>query len=68
MKQSEVCVTLGVRFDGEDPFIETRARVIRSADASLPEGKVFVFKTPILPPGASDEEVRALTTMQVLDD
>ncbi len=53
MKKSEVCVTSGVRFDGEEPFIETRARVIRSADASLPEGKVFVLRTPILPPGAS---------------
>ena len=68
MNKSEVCVTSGVRFDGEEPFIETRARVIRSADASLPEGKVFVLRTPILPPGASDEEVRASTTMQILDD
>ncbi len=67
MKQSEVCVTSGVRFDGEDPFIETRARVIRSAAASLPEGTVFVLKTPILAPGASDEEVRASTTIQILD-
>ena len=67
MKKSEVCVTSGVRFDAENPFIETRARVIRSADASLPEGRVFVFKTPIPPPGTSDEEVRASTTMQILD-
>lgn len=68
MRKSEVCVTSGVQFDGEDPFIETRARVIRSADASLPEGRVFVFKTPIMPPGSSDEDIRAFTTMQILDD
>ena len=68
MRRSKMCVTSGVRFDAGDPFIETRARVIRSADESLPQGRVFVFKTPILPPGASDEEVRASTTIQILDE
>ena len=67
MRRTEVAVTTGVRFYGENPFIETKARVIHSADSSLPEGRVFIFKTPILPPGATEAEIRASTKMQVFD-
>ena len=68
MKESAVCVTSGIKFEGEEPYIETRARVIHSAHQSLPEGRVLVVRTPILPPGASDEEIRAATTTEIIYD
>jgi hypothetical protein len=59
--------TVKVNFDGETPFIETRARVIRGEDPSLPAGKIMVMRTPILPPGASDEEIREASTKEILE-
>jgi hypothetical protein len=68
MRKSLVSLTSGVRFDGERPYVEMRARVIRSVNDSLPAGKVMVVRTPIPPPGASDEEIRASTTMEIVDE
>jgi hypothetical protein len=50
------------------PYIETRARVIRGEDPNLPAGKVMVTRTPILPPGASEEEIRRASTTEIVDD
>ena len=68
MKSSFICTTCKVNFDNRTPYIETRVRVIRSQRDGLPEGKVVIYKTPILPPGATDEEVRAATTSEVVDN
>jgi len=68
MKSSFICTTCKVKFDNRTPYIETRVRVIRSQESGLPEGKVVIYKTPILPPGATDEEVRAATTTEIIDN
>jgi hypothetical protein len=58
-----------VNFDEETetPYIETRARVIRGEHPDLPAGKVMVMRTPILPPGASEEEIREASTTEIVD-
>ncbi len=68
MKSSFICTTCKVNYDNKIPYIETRARVIRSHRNGLPEGKVVIYRTPILPPGATDDEVRAATTTEVIDN
>ena len=68
MSDNEVLTTVGVQFNGEEPYIETRARVLRSPDGSLPAGKVLVYKTPILSHEASEEELAALTTVEIIED
>lgn len=68
MEENDVFTAASVRYDHGTPYIEMRARVLRSPDGTLPEGKVMVMKTPILPPGASEEEIRARTTTEILDD
>jgi hypothetical protein len=68
MKKPLFDTTLKVNFDGDIPFIETRARVIRGTDPELPAGKVMVMRTPILPPGASEEEYRVASTTEIVDD
>jgi preprotein translocase subunit SecA len=50
------------------PYIETRARLIRGESAEVPRGKVMVTRMPILPPGASEEEMRAASTTEIVDD
>ncbi|MGH9319974.1 MAG: hypothetical protein ACRD3V_08805 [Vicinamibacteria bacterium] len=54
METIDVEVTLRVTFHEGAPVIESRARWIR-------ERKTLIVRTPILPPGASDEEVAART-------
>ncbi len=69
MNKSAVSTQTRVCHDEKLPYVETRARVISSPDGILPEGKVLVMKTPIFPPdAATDEEIRASTTMEVVDD
>ncbi len=68
MNESIVSTECKVHHEEETPYVETRARVISSPDGALPEGKVLIMKTPILPPGATDEEIRASTTMEIVDD
>ena len=68
MKSSFICTTCKVKFDNRTPYIETRVRVIRSQESGLPEGKVVIYRTPILFPGATDDEVRAATTTEVIDN
>lgn len=67
MKSSYICTSCKVNFDNRTPYIETRARVIRSQKDGLPEGRVVVYRTPILPPGATDDEIRAATTTEIID-
>lgn len=52
-------VSIGVTIRAGAPFIETRAR--------LAGGKIGILRTPILPPGANDEQVEALTEREVVD-
>ena len=67
MKKS--AISTRVCRDKDLPYVETRARVISSPDGSLPEGRVLVMKTPIFPPNAAtDEQIRASTTTEVVED
>ena len=67
MEKAIVDTTFTVNFDAETPYIETRARVIRGEDPSLPAGKVMVTRTPILPAGATLEEIREASTTEIVD-
>jgi hypothetical protein len=67
MNKPNVHVTFGVNFDGETPYIESTARVIEGELDELPKGKIMVTRTPILPPGASEEDHRKATTTEILD-
>lgn len=60
-------VSLCVRRLEGGPVIETRARAI-GAGCPIPEGKVLVVRTPILPPNATEARIRAGVTMQLVDD
>jgi hypothetical protein len=68
MKSSYICTSCKVNFNKRTPYIETRVRVIRSQTDGLPEGKVVVYRTPILPPGATDDEIRAATTSEIIEN
>ena len=52
-------IEIGVTIRNGAPFIETRAR--------LEGGKIGILRTPILPPGAPDEQIQALTEREVVD-
>lgn len=68
MKKPIVDTTFSVNVEGGTPFIESRARVISGELEGLPKGKIMVRKTPLLPPGASDEDYRRAATMEIVDD
>ena len=63
-----MCVTLRIRYTNGRPFIETRARSLGKPAELIPRGKVLVVRTPVLPPGASEEAVRRGTRMLIEDD
>ncbi len=65
MKKSLVDATFKLDFDRETPYIETRTRVISGKDPELPAGKVMVRRTPLLPPGASEEDYKKATTTEI---
>lgn len=48
-------------------YVESRARGV-GARSPIPKGKVLVSRTPVLPPGATDEEILALTEEELIDD
>ena len=54
---------MGKQLKRGSPVICTNAAVADSA-----EGKVLVYRTPILPHEASRDELEALTTMEIVDD
>ena len=60
--------TFQVNFGDQGPYIESRARVIQGSDPDLPAGKVMVVRTPILPPGAAEEDIRRASTTEIIDD
>jgi len=66
MKKALVDLTCKVDFDGETPYVETRSRVISGEDPELPAGTVRVTRTPLLPPGASEEDYRKATTAETV--
>ena len=66
MKKALVDMTFKVEFDGEAPYVETRSRVISGEDPELPVGTVRVMRTPLLPPGASEEDYRKATTAETV--
>lgn len=68
MKNASVHYVTRVVVEGDRTFIETRARALGSGTTGLPPGKVLVARTPILPPGASEEELSRATETRVLDD
>ena len=68
MKIVQVEVSLRVTLHRGAPFVESRARLLGDGEGPIPWGKVLVTRTPILPPGASDEEVKARTERELLDD
>lgn len=61
MTQPNVSVTMSVTFRDGRPVIESRFRPIGNCPTPIPKGKVLVLRTPIFPPGASDEQIRAAT-------
>ena len=67
MSKPNVHVTFGVNSEGETPYIESTARVVEGELAELPKGKVMVTRTPILPPGASEEDHREATKTETVD-
>jgi hypothetical protein len=67
MEKAWVDMMLKVDMDGDTPYIESRSRVISGEDPELPAGKVMVMRTPILPPGASEEDYRNATTTEIVD-
>jgi hypothetical protein len=53
-----------VLHDGQ-PYIESRLRPVDdAADGSIPKGKILVVRTPLLRPGASEDE----TESELVDD
>jgi hypothetical protein len=52
-------IRIGVTIRDGRPFIETQAR--------FEGGKIRILRTPILPPGASDAQIEALTEREVVD-
>lgn len=52
--------------DGVD-YVESRARGV-GRRSPIPKGKVLVSRTPVLPPGASEEEILALSEEELIDD
>ena len=67
MSKGNVEMTLGITFQSGVPFIESRARAVGDG-TPIPKGKILVMRTPILPPGASEEETEALTERMLVDD
>lgn len=55
-----------VEIDGV-PYVESRARAL-GPKGPIPKGKVLVSRTPILPGEPSEEEIRALTHEELIDD
>jgi hypothetical protein len=51
--------SLGVTFRGGVPFVEARA--------CFEGGKISILRTPILPPGATDAQIEALTEREIVD-
>lgn len=68
MDKPNVEITMGVTFHRGKPFIESRARAVEGAQGPLPKGKILVVRTPILPSGASDADIQALTERELVDD
>jgi hypothetical protein len=68
MKQPNVHYVTRVVFEQGQPFIESRAKAIGDGTSALPLGKVLVSRTPILPPGASEEELSHATETRLEDD
>jgi SEC-C motif len=67
MEDGNVEISVCVTFHKGQPFIESRARAVGN-DAPLPEGKILVLRTPILPPGTSLDAIEALTERELVDD
>lgn len=65
--EGNVEITMGITIHKGQPFIESRARAV-GREAPLPQGKMLVVRTPILPPGASREDIEALTEQELVDD
>ena len=63
--QPNVSVTMTVTFRDGRPVIESRLQPLGDCRGPIPKGKVLVLRTPILPPGASDEQVRAATVRKL---
>ncbi|HXV63169.1 MAG TPA: hypothetical protein VEK15_20890 [Vicinamibacteria bacterium] len=59
--QPNVSMTMTVTFHEGRPFIESRLRPLDDRNGPIPKGKMLVLRTPILPPGASEQEIRAAT-------
>lgn len=67
MDESKVEMSLGVTLHNGKPVIEMRARALEDG-GPIPKGKILVSRTPILPPGASEEEIEAATEETLVDD
>jgi SEC-C motif len=67
MDEANVELAVGVTIHKGRPVIESRARAL-GAEGPIPEGKILVMRTPILPPGASEDDIEALTERELIDD
>lgn len=67
MDDKRVEMSLGVTVHEGSPVIEMRARPLGDG-GPIPKGKILVSRTPILPPGASEEEIAASTREELIDD
>jgi hypothetical protein len=68
MKKPSVHLTTRVTVDKNKPFIESRVFPFGEAGGPIPKGKILVIRMPILPPGASDEEIKAQMEQRLIDD
>lgn len=67
-KDANLQMTTRVTFEDGAPFIETRVAPLAGVPGPIPAGKVLIVRTPILPPGASEAEVRERMEERLIDD
>ena len=68
MKKPSVHLTTRITLDKDKSFIESRVSPFGASEGPIPNGKVLVIRMPILPPGASDDEIKAKTEQKLVDD